>query len=124
VGKIVEQHRISTMQEAVQELLVLARAWASSSEVAAQGSADYQASGIEEVEWRIKSIDFQDALRERDSRVQRLEHMVCVECPDFDEHVSPAYVSHACALLKARASTRRYIGRGRSKVRLHNSSFS
>jgi hypothetical protein len=115
------------MQEAVQELLVLARAWASSSEVALQGNGaepTTKGTGIEEVEWRIKSIEFQDALRMRDSRVRRLERTVCVGCPDFDEHVSLPHVLIICVRLTLGTSIRHYINNGRSKAGFQNSSFS
>lgn len=72
------------MQEAVAGLVPLARAWSRPSEVGEGG----EEGGIEEVDWHIKSLDFQEALRARDMYVHRLGRMVCVECEDFDEHVS------------------------------------
>ncbi|KAG8697325.1 hypothetical protein FRC08_006616 [Ceratobasidium sp. 394] len=87
--KIVEQHKISTMEAAAQELMTFARAWSHPETVenGTRGVAE-KSSGIEEFAWKVKSLEFQDATKERESRRRRLESMVCVECPDFEEHVS------------------------------------
>jgi len=118
VSKIVDQHRISTMQEAVGELVPFARLWAQPSGEEATNK------GIEEADWsRIKLIDFQDCLRERESVSRRLERMTCVECVDFYEHVSlVVFVPRRCLI--DGDSTRRCINRGCSRARFPSSSTS
>lgn len=44
---------------------------------------------IPEVDWaRMRTLEFQEALRSRDALVERLVQKACVMCGDFDEHVS------------------------------------
>lgn len=44
---------------------------------------------IPEVEWtRMRQLDFQEALKGRNSLAERLKSMSCQLCADFAEHVS------------------------------------
>lgn len=44
---------------------------------------------IPEVDWksRMKALEFQEMLRERDALIARLPSYTCKQCPDFEEHV-------------------------------------
>lgn len=43
---------------------------------------------IPEVDWaRMRSLDFQEALRSRNALVKGLENRACLLCSDFDDHV-------------------------------------
>ncbi len=44
---------------------------------------------LPEVEWsRMRMVDFQEVLRQRNKLVKRIDGMACRLCADFDEHVS------------------------------------
>jgi antiviral helicase SKI2 len=44
---------------------------------------------LPEVDWaRMRALDFQDALRSRNTLVQRLQGRACLLCSDFNDHVS------------------------------------
>jgi antiviral helicase SKI2 len=58
---------------------------------ALQGMYESLKSGesIPEVEWtRMRQLDFQEALKARNSLADRLKSMSCQLCADFAEHVS------------------------------------
>ncbi|KAF8756225.1 Antiviral helicase [Rhizoctonia solani] len=89
---IVQDHRISVMQEAVGQLTPLASEWSTGP-------------GIEEIEWlkgKGHSIDVQDALQDRAGVERALGRMVCVHCTEFDEHY---------ALLHRQMTLHKEIGR-------------
>ncbi|QRW24572.1 antiviral helicase SKI2 [Rhizoctonia solani] len=89
---IVQDHRISVMQEAVGQLAPLASEWSTGP-------------GIEEIEWlkgKGHSIDVQDALQDRAGVERALGRMVCVHCTEFDEHY---------ALLHRQMTLHKEIGR-------------
>ncbi|KAG9042495.1 hypothetical protein FS837_010810 [Tulasnella sp. UAMH 9824] len=70
----ITRHRISHMENVAQNLQGLAHAWVS------KGS-------IPEVDWsKVKTLEFQETLKSRQSFAARLEGKICVSCPDFDEH--------------------------------------
>ncbi|KAJ1301523.1 hypothetical protein OPQ81_008771 [Rhizoctonia solani] len=76
VKAIAQDHRISVMQEAVDQLAVFASEWSTGT-------------GIEEIEWlkgKGHSIDVQDALQDRAGVERSLGRMVCVHCTDFESH--------------------------------------
>jgi antiviral helicase SKI2 len=52
--------------------------------------SDWVSSGVvPEVEWsRMRSLDFQEALRSRDELVRKIASNGCMSCASFDEHVS------------------------------------
>lgn len=79
---IVDHHRKSLMLEIINSLQVLVQKWRS-------------AGSIPEVNWgRMRTLDFQDALRTRNDRVKRREGLSCTLCGEFDDHVS-SHCSHA-----------------------------
>lgn len=51
---------------------------------------EWAASGvIPEIEWaRMRSLDFQEALRSRNEQTTQLNSKSCVSCDDFENHVS------------------------------------
>ncbi|KAG8960223.1 hypothetical protein FRC03_006879 [Tulasnella sp. 419] len=62
------------MNNAVKDIHALVHEWIK------QGS-------INEVDWsRMRTLDFQDALRERNSLPKRLEGKACLTCPEFEQH--------------------------------------
>lgn len=72
---IVERHKIAPMREAIAALDVLVKEWVS-------------AGHIPEVEWtRIRSLDFQEALRARNQYNEKLPSKACRLCEHFDQHV-------------------------------------
>ncbi|QRV83455.1 antiviral helicase SKI2 [Ceratobasidium sp. AG-Ba] len=77
VIRIVDQHKISVMEAAAQDLM------------------KYTGKEVVEIEWKLKSMDFKDANDARQSRMRRLEKMVCVECPDFEEHYATLHRQRA-----------------------------
>lgn len=77
MNEIVDRHRISRMREAVRSLAAIVEEWSDT------GS-------IPEVDWsRMRSLEFQEILRARDSLANKLGEYSCVHCPDFVNHVSP-----------------------------------
>jgi antiviral helicase SKI2 len=45
-----------------------------------------------EVEWsRIRTIEFQDMIKQRYTLSDRLVRLTCQNCPDFDDHVSEMF---------------------------------
>lgn len=71
----INRHRISHMENVVQNLQGLAHSWIS------KGS-------VPEVDWsKVKTLEFQETLKSRQSFAARLEGKICLSCPDFDEHV-------------------------------------
>ena len=74
---IVDHHRKSLMLEITNSLRFLVQKWRSG------GS-------IPEVNWgRVRTLDFQDALRTRNDFASRREGLSCTLCGEFDDHVSP-----------------------------------
>ncbi|KAG8987538.1 hypothetical protein FRB90_003297 [Tulasnella sp. 427] len=70
----IQRHRITAMQNVAEDLQGLAHGWVSN------GS-------IPEVDWsKIKTLEFQDTLKSRQSFLARLEGKTCLTCPDFDKH--------------------------------------
>lgn len=50
---------------------------------------------IPEVDWRkMRSLEFQETLRTRDTLVKQLDSAGCTLCGDFDDHVSMVKVYH------------------------------
>lgn len=46
-------------------------------------------SGAEEMDWgRMRDLEFQDLVRQRDTMYERVTKMACALCESFDEHVS------------------------------------
>jgi hypothetical protein len=63
------------MREALQQLITLSADWSS-------------ADAVPEVDWsRMRALEFQEILRDRDSLVQLCTNTGCILCGDFDEHV-------------------------------------
>ncbi|KAF9556418.1 antiviral helicase [Agrocybe pediades] len=74
VNEIVDRHRISRMREAVTSLSVIVEEWS-------------EVGSIPEVDWsRMRSLEFQEILRSRDSLAKNLEGSQCVQCPEFENH--------------------------------------
>ena len=75
VDAIVERHLINRMDEAVNSLAEIVKEWVS-------------AGTVSEVEWnRMRSLDFQEALRARNELAKRLDKHSCTLCGDFEHHV-------------------------------------
>ncbi|OBZ78640.1 hypothetical protein A0H81_01271 [Grifola frondosa] len=84
---IVEKHRMSSMNDAIQSLGIVLDEWK------AEGS-------IPEVDWnRMRSLDFQELLRSRNALAQRLTGFACTLCDDFTDHYSKV---HGKKVLQAR----------------------
>lgn len=74
VSSIVDSHKITPMKEAVATLGALAASW--------QGE-----SAVPEVEWtRLRTLEFQEALRKRNNFASQLSQFTCLSCPDFSSH--------------------------------------
>ena len=76
----IERHKISHMQKAAVDLQALAHGWIAS-----------PPGTIPEVDWsKIRTLEFQDLLKTRESWITRMESKgkTCTTCPNFDEHVS------------------------------------
>ena len=55
-------------------------------------------SELPEVDWsRLRSIEFQESLRQRISLSDRTAKLGCQLCPDFVDHVSSLLFPHVCA---------------------------
>ncbi len=77
VNDIVDRHLISRMKEGINSLGSIIQEW-------------MKAGAISEVDWsRLRSLEFQEILRSRDSLIKELKRAQCTECPDFTEHVCP-----------------------------------
>ena len=64
------------MQDAIKALQPILEEWCSTGVV-------------EEVHWRkMRSLDFQETLRSRDTLAKQLENAACMLCQDFEDHVS------------------------------------
>jgi len=75
VDAIVERHLINRLDEVVNSLTEIVKEWVS-------------AGTISEVEWiRMRSLDFQEALRARNELAKRLDQHSCTLCGDFEHHV-------------------------------------
>ena len=80
-----ERHLIRPMRETANHLQEVVRSWVVDSE---RGSSDRK---IPEVDWRkMKSLNFQEALRSRGTLEERNSNRSCLLCPEFDVHVSPS----------------------------------
>lgn len=76
VDAIVERHLIAPMREAVKSLASIVEEFIS-------------AGTIPEIDWaRIRSLEFQEALRSRGELVRRLDKYACTLCSDFEHHVN------------------------------------
>jgi antiviral helicase SKI2 len=65
------------MREAIQLLDTATRAWA-------------EARAIPEVDWsRMRSLNFQEVLQERQETEKKLGNQACKLCADFETHVGP-----------------------------------
>ncbi|KAF7302620.1 ATP-dependent RNA helicase [Mycena chlorophos] len=74
VDAIVDRHLISRMREALSQLQGLADEWAA-------------APAIPEVDWaRMRSLEFQETLRARNARVDKLAGRERLLCGDFEQH--------------------------------------
>ncbi|CUA76286.1 antiviral helicase SKI2 [Rhizoctonia solani] len=76
VKAIAQEHRMSVMNEAIDQLAIFASEWSTGT-------------GIEEIEWlkgKGHSIDVQDALQDRAGVERSLGRMVCVHCTEFESH--------------------------------------
>ena|SRR6267154_3221432 len=72
---MMEGHLMSRMNDTIAQLGVLANEWANINHVP-------------EVDWtRIRSLEFQDRLTRRNTRLKRLEGPACVLCKEFEPHV-------------------------------------
>ena len=77
VNDIVDRHLISRMKEGINSLRSITQEWV-------------KAGVISEVDWsRLRSLEFQEILRSRNSLIKELNQVQCTECPDFTEHVCP-----------------------------------
>ncbi|KAF8204296.1 ATP-dependent RNA helicase [Mycena galopus ATCC 62051] len=86
VDSIVDRHLISRMREALALLQGLANEWSTST-------------ALPEVDWaRMRALDFQDALRSRNTLVERLQSRACSLCSDFNDHYS---IFHGEKVLRA-----------------------
>ncbi|KAF7302996.1 ATP-dependent RNA helicase [Mycena kentingensis (nom. inval.)] len=87
VDAIVDRHLISRMREALGQLQGLVSEW---------NSAD---APIPEVDWaRMRSLEFQETLRSRNSLVEKLSSRGCLLCEDFENHYS---ILHGEKVLRA-----------------------
>ncbi|KAJ7897302.1 antiviral helicase [Mycena olivaceomarginata] len=86
VDSIVDRHLISRMREALALLQGLVNEWSATT-------------ALPEVDWaRMRALDFQDALRSRNTLVQRLQGRACLLCSDFNDHYS---IFHGEKVLRA-----------------------
>ncbi|KIM88714.1 hypothetical protein PILCRDRAFT_2912 [Piloderma croceum F 1598] len=86
VDAIVERHLVNRMDEAVNSLAEIVKEWVS-------------AGTVSEVEWiRMRSLDFQEALRARNELAKRLDQYSCTLCGDFEHHYA---VFHGEKVMKA-----------------------
>lgn len=74
VDGIVEKHSKTRMTDAILALDTIVKEWISTG-------------AVPEVDWRIRSFDFQQMLREKDRLLRRVENPACLLCADFDHHV-------------------------------------
>ncbi|CAA7264771.1 unnamed protein product [Cyclocybe aegerita] len=86
VNDIVDRHLISRMREAIASLESIA------GEFSSTGS-------ILEVDWsHIRSFEFQEILKSRNSLIKRINNKQCIICPDYSDHFQ---VMHSQKVLKA-----------------------
>ncbi|KAF7307318.1 ATP-dependent RNA helicase [Mycena indigotica] len=79
VDAIVDRHLISRMREALALLQGLVDEWNASTV-------------IPEVDWaRMRSLEFQETLRARNSRVEKLSGRECLLCGDFERHYATVH---------------------------------
>lgn len=73
---MIMQYKIREMKAAVASLQHVLDEWIASGT-------------IPEVDWkdRVRTLEFQDMVRSRDSILKRIPTYKCTECPDFIEHV-------------------------------------
>ena len=80
-----ERHLIRPMQATIELLEEVVRSWM----VDSKGEPSDRK--IPEVDWRkMKSLDFQEALRSRGILEERNSNRSCLLCPEFNVHVSPS----------------------------------
>jgi antiviral helicase SKI2 len=76
---IVDHHRKSLMLEILNSLQILVHNWRT-------------AGTIPEVNWdRIRTLDFQEALRSRNDLAKRRQGSSCTLCAEFHDHVSSSH---------------------------------
>ncbi|KAJ3509694.1 hypothetical protein NLJ89_g5085 [Agrocybe chaxingu] len=86
VNDIVDGHLISRMREAIASLEPIVGEWSST------GS-------ILEVDWgHMRSFEFQEILKSRDSLIKRISNKQCIICPDYSDHFQ---VMHSQKVLRA-----------------------
>ncbi len=75
-------HRISAMNRALQALIPIHATFSSSS---SSSSSSPEGEGIREAEWtKLRRLDFQEALRNRDSYARKTtQHLTLLTSPDF-----------------------------------------
>jgi antiviral helicase SKI2 len=89
VDAIVDKRLKTSMQHAATQLNDLASRW-----------SGLQA--IPEVDWsRIRTLEFQEVLQNRDQIVRVLDGYGCLHCETFDEHVCPGSYSILIDLMGA-----------------------
>lgn len=77
---IVDHHRKSLMLEIINSLQILVHNWKT-------------AGTIPEVNWdRIRTLDFQEALRSRNDLAKRRQGLSCTLCSEFYDHVSSSHL--------------------------------
>jgi len=82
VTDIVDRHLISRMRDAISALQGIAEEWTT-------------LGTILEADWsRMRSLEFQETLRARNSVVKKLVDNTCVHCPSFPDHVSNFPITH------------------------------
>ena len=85
VDDILSRHLISRMNEGIEALRPHVNEWMNVGVIA-------------EVDWnRVRSLDFQDLLRSRNSLAKHLRGKECLKCPEIDKHVrvSSSWMIHA-----------------------------
>ncbi|KAJ7070626.1 antiviral helicase [Mycena amicta] len=86
VDAIVDRHLISRMREALSLLQGLVDEWNA-------------VTVVPEVDWaRMRSLEFQETLRGRNARVERLSSRACLLCSSFEQHYS---ILHGEKVLRA-----------------------
>lgn len=74
ISGIVDSHKKSLMLDAINYLQTTVQEWVS-------------AGGIPELSWgRMRQLEFQESLRERDEIFQNIKNSFCTQCPHFDDH--------------------------------------
>src|SRR6266852_3369187 len=92
-----EGHLMSHMNDTIAQLGILANEWLNNDHVP-------------EVDWtRIRSLDFQERLNRRNTRLKRLEGSACVLCKEFKPHVCSSTFCYISRLYISTFSTKPYI---------------